>query len=162
MVEVKTPDQQKSSRPIKWDLTVGEVAVRSGVPVSTIHFYEAKRLITSWRTSGNQRRFHREVLRRIAVIKVAQRAGVPLARIRDALSELPPDGAPCREDWIRLSTRWRADLDERIRSLGKLRDHLDGCIGCGCLSTSLCPLRNPGDALAAEGPGPRLFETDEG
>jgi len=162
MVEVKGPEQKNSGHPVKWDLTVGEVARRSGVPVSTIHFYETKRLIMSWRTSGNQRRFHREVLRRIAVIKVAQRAGVPLARIRDALDELPPDTAPNREDWIRLSSQWRADLDERIRSLGQLRDQLDGCIGCGCLSTALCPLRNPGDTLATEGPGPHWVEPDKG
>jgi MerR family redox-sensitive transcriptional activator SoxR len=145
---------------IKWDLTVGEVAARSGVPVSTIHFYEARGLIASWRTSGNQRRFRREVLRRIAVIRVAQPAGVPLGKIREALNELPTDAAPTRDDWIRLSTRWRADLDARIRSLSQLRDNLDGCIGCGCLSTSHCPLRNPNDALANEGSGPRLLDTD--
>ena len=139
------------------DLTVGEVAARSGVRVSTVHFYEAKGLIHSGRNSGNQRRFARDVLRRIAVIKVAQRAGIPLGRIKPALSELP-DHAPGREDWERLSAEWRDELEERIQRLTKLRDQLDGCIGCGCLSTGVCPLRNPDDALGGEGPGPRLLD----
>jgi MerR family redox-sensitive transcriptional activator SoxR len=139
-------------------LTVGDVAARSGVRVSTVHFYEAKGLIRSWRSSGNQRRFSREVLRRIAVIRIAQRAGIPLASVREALSELPMDRAPTREDWMRLSAHWRAELDARIQALTSLRDKLDGCIGCGCLSTSHCPLRNPDDQLASEGPGPRLIE----
>ena len=142
-------------------LTVGEVAKRSGVRVSTIHFYERKGLIRSWRSDGNQRRFPREVLRRIAVIRVAQRAGVPLAKVREALGELPMDRAPAREDWMRLSARWRDDLEERIRGLTSLRDQLDGCIGCGCLSTSFCPLRNPDDVLFTQGPGPRLIEAKE-
>lgn len=141
-------------------LSVGEVAERSGVPVSTIHFYESKGLIASWRNAGNQRRFSREVLRRIAVIKVAQRAGVPLARIRDALAALPDNRTPTMRDWQRLSRQWRAELDQRIRSLTRLRDELDGCIGCGCLSTRNCPLRNPNDVLAEEGAGPRLLERE--
>ena len=142
------------------DLTVGEVAARSGIRVSAVHFYEAKGLIQAARNSGNQRRFAREVLRRIAVIKVAQRAGMPLARIRRAFGELPDHRAPGRDDWRRLSAEWRGELDERIQRLTRLRDQLDGCIGCGCLSTGVCPLRNPEDALGAEGPGPRLLEPD--
>lgn len=138
-------------------LTVGQVSTRSGVRVSTVHFYESKGLIGSWRTASGHRRFSREVLRRIAVIRVALRAGVPLSKIRDAFRSLPIDRAPTREDWMRLSTRWRADLEERIQSLTNLRDQLDGCIGCGCLSTSHCPLRNPDDSLASQGPGPRLL-----
>jgi len=145
---------------VKRVLTVGEVAARSGVPVSTIHFYEAKGLISSWRNAGNQRRFAREVLRRIAVIKVAQRAGVPLVRIKEALDELPDNRTPTAKDWRRLSRRWRAELDDRIRQLTKLRDDLDGCIGCGCLSMRSCPLRNPGDILAESGSGPRLLDGD--
>lgn len=140
------------------ELTVGEVARRSGVRVSTIHFYEAKGLISSRRSEGNQRRFSREVLRRVAVIRVAQRAGVPLSVVAQAFAELPQDRAPTREDWMRLSSRWRRDLDDRIQRLIGLRDQLDGCIGCGCLSTSHCPLRNPQDALAGDGPGPRLLD----
>ena len=143
---------------VKRELSVGEVAARSGVAVSTIHFYEAKGLIRSRRNVGNQRRFAREVLRRIAVIKVAQRAGVPLAKIKEALRELPNSRTPTADDWRRLSVRWRADLDERIRRLTRLRDELDGCIGCGCLATSHCPLRNPYDVLSEQGPGPRLLD----
>jgi MerR family redox-sensitive transcriptional activator SoxR len=148
MVEVK--------RPI--ELSVGEVAARSGVAVSTIHFYEAKGLIRGWRNAGNQRRYPRGVLRRVAIIKVAQRAGVPLADIAAALAHLPQDRAPSREDWTALSAAWRADLDRRIGRLTRLRDQMDGCIGCGCLSLSLCPLRNPDDALGREGAGPRLLD----
>ena len=146
---------------IHHDLTVGEVAARSGTRVSAVHFYEGKGLIHAARSSGNQRRFAREVLRRIAVIKVAQRAGIPLARIKQALSELPAHRAPSKQDWERLSADWRNDLEERIQRLTKLRDQLGRCIGCGCLSTEFCPLRNPDDALAAEGPGPRLLDPSQ-
>lgn len=141
-------------------LSVGQVAARSGVAVSALHFYEAKGLIHSERNAGNQRRYGRDVLRRIAVIKVAQRAGVPLAEIARALQALPAGAAPDRADWQRLSRRWRADLDARIAQLTRLRDHLDGCIGCGCLSLRECPLRNPQDVLAEEGSGPRLLQPD--
>jgi MerR family redox-sensitive transcriptional activator SoxR len=135
------------------DLSVGELARRSGVAVSALHFYEAKGLITSNRNAGNQRRYPRETLRRVAVIKVAQRVGIPLAEIAGALSELPQGRNPTAADWAGLSARWREDLDQRIAKLQMLRDQLDGCIGCGCLSLEACPLRNPGDQLAAEGPG---------
>jgi len=136
-------------------LSVGEVARRSGVPVSTLHFYEAKGLISSHRTQGNQRRYARDVLRRVAFIRVAQRVGIALADIEAALATLPATAAPSRADWARLSTAWRADLDERIAQLKKLRDTLDDCIGCGCLSIDRCRLRNPLDQLAAKGPGPQ-------
>jgi MerR family redox-sensitive transcriptional activator SoxR len=141
-------------------LTVGEVAARAGVAVSTLHFYEAQGLIKSWRNTGNQRRYAREVLRRVAVIKVAQRTGIPLAEIREALATLPDNRTPTAEDWERLSTRWRAHLNDRIDRLTRLRDQLDGCIGCGCLSLQSCPLRNPWDKLAAQGPGPRLLDPE--
>lgn len=140
------------------ELGVGEVAARSGVAVSALHFYEKKGLIHSLRTAGNQRRYRRDVLRRIAVIKVAQRAGIPLAEIRQALDALPDGRTPTVADWARLSRRWRNDLDARIARLTRLRDSLEGCIGCGCLSLRACPLRNPGDVLAEEGPGPRLLD----
>jgi MerR family redox-sensitive transcriptional activator SoxR len=145
---------------IHHDLSVGEVAARSGIRVSAVHFYEARGLIHATRTSGNQRQFAREVLRRIAVIKVAQRAGMPLRRIKQAMSQLPPHHAPGKEDWERLSAEWRDEIEERIRRLTKLRDQMTLCIGCGCLSTIHCPLRNPDDALGSEGPGPRLLEPD--
>ncbi|WP_101674311.1 redox-sensitive transcriptional activator SoxR [Alloalcanivorax mobilis] len=142
------------------ELSVGEVARRSGVAVSALHFYESKGLIQSRRNNGNQRRYHRGVLRRVALIKVAQRTGIPLAEIADALNELPDGRAPTARDWQRLSRRWRGDLNRRIEQLTRLRDQLDGCIGCGCLSMEACPLRNPWDQLGDEGPGPRLLETD--
>jgi MerR family transcriptional regulator, redox-sensitive transcriptional activator SoxR len=140
-------------------LSVGEVATRSGVAVSTIHFYEAQGLIASVRNAGNQRRFARSELRRIAVIRVAQRAGISLTEIRDALATLPK-GWVSAKDWKRLSKRWKADLDQRIARLEALRDRLGSCIGCGCLSLKTCPMRNPSDVLAQEGPGPRLLHFD--
>lgn len=139
-------------------LTVGEVAHRAGVPVSTIHFYESKGLIASTRNAGNQRRFASVVLRYIAVIKVAQRTGIPLEEIKEALGRYPPGSKLTAVQWRELSTRWRTNLDERITKLTRLRDELDSCIGCGCLSLDECPLRNPQDALGAEGPGPRILE----
>ncbi|WP_416795464.1 redox-sensitive transcriptional activator SoxR [Ciceribacter azotifigens] len=141
------------------ELSVGEVAERSGVAVSTLHFYEAKGLIHSNRNRGNQRRYPRSVLRRVAVIKVAQKTGIPLAEIGEALSVLPHDRPLTADDWRRLSERWRDALDRRIDQLQSLRDHLTGCIGCGCLSMSDCPLRNPMDALAEKGGGPHLLES---
>ena len=134
-------------------LSVGEVAQRSGVAVSALHFYESKGLIASERTESNHRRYARAVLRRVAFIRVAQRVGIPLADIAQALQTLPADEAPSRADWARLSANWRAELDERMAQLKKLRDQLDDCIGCGCLSIDRCRLRNPHDALAAQGPG---------
>ena len=149
-------DEGKPS--VKMELSVGEVAARSGVAVSTIHFYESKGLIPSWRSAGNQRRFPRGVLRRIATIKVAQRLGLPLAAIIQAFKALPGDRAPTPADWEKLSTGWRDELDRRIQTLTQLRDELNRCIGCGCLSMSDCPLRNPQDKLSKSGPGPRLLD----
>ncbi|WP_218009592.1 redox-sensitive transcriptional activator SoxR [Actinomadura kijaniata] len=137
------------------ELTVGQLAERSGVAVSALHFYESKGLITSRRTAGNQRRFSRDTLRRVAFIKVSQRVGIPLATIKEALETLPCERTPTAEDWARLSEMWRADLDERIEQLRKLRDSLDDCIGCGCLSIRKCALANPYDRLGDQGPGPR-------
>ncbi len=152
----------KNSDPprISAELTVGDVATRSGVAVSTLHFYESKGLIKSWRNQGNQRRYPREVLRRVAIIKVAQRTGIPLESIRKTLAALPDRRTPTAEDWKKLSAEWRLDLNDRINRLTRLRDQLDGCIGCGCLSLGTCPLRNPWDKLAEEGPGPRLLDPD--
>ena len=150
MVRVSPEDGGRS-------LSVGEVAARSGVAVSTLHFYEAKGLIRGWRSSGNQRRYARDVLRRVAIIKVAQRTGIPLAEIRDALASLPDGRTPNAADWRGLSERWREDLDRRIALLTDLRDKLEGCIGCGCLSVSACPLRNPDDVLSKSGSGPVLL-----
>jgi MerR family transcriptional regulator, redox-sensitive transcriptional activator SoxR len=135
------------------ELTPGELSRRSGVAVSALHFYEREGLITSRRTAGNQRRYPREMLRRVAFIRMSQRLGIPLARIRDALKTLPADRIPTSRDWARLSAGWRQDLDDRILHLQRLRDNLSGCIGCGCLSLKSCALSNPGDVLAEQGPG---------
>ena len=135
------------------ELSVGQVADRSGVSVSALHFYEAEGLIHSTRTAGNQRRFHREVLRRVAFIRASQAVGIPLRRIKGALHRLPEGRTPTRRDWERLSAAWRDDLDERIINLQHLRDRLSGCIGCGCLSLGLCKLVNPDDLFAQHGPG---------
>jgi len=149
--------QRASSRSIH-ALSVGQVAERSGVAVSALHFYEKKGLIKSVRTNGNQRRYPRDVLRRVAVIRVAQRTGVPLATIRQAMAALPNDRAPTAAEWKRLSAQWKDELNERIRRLTELRDQLGGCIGCGCMSLKVCPLRNPMDALGRDGAGPRLLD----
>jgi MerR family redox-sensitive transcriptional activator SoxR len=137
------------------DLSVGEVAERSGVAVSALHFYERKGLIRSHRTSGNQRRFDRDVLRRLAIIRMGQDLGVSLNEIGAQLRALPDTRVPTKADWTALSRRWREQLDRRIVLLTRLRDELSGCIGCGCLSMKKCPLVNPGDRLAGEGSGPR-------
>jgi MerR family transcriptional regulator, redox-sensitive transcriptional activator SoxR len=143
---------------IEWTLSVGQVAARSGVAVSTLHFYESKGLIRSTRTSGNQRRYARDELRRIAVIRTAQRVGISLEQVAQAFASLPPNRAPTQADWSRMARAWREDLNQRIAQLELLRDALDGCIGCGCLSLKRCKLRNPGDALAQRGAGARLLD----
>ena len=137
------------------ELTVGQLAERSGVAVSALHFYEGKGLIRSHRTAGNQRRYDRDMLRRVAIIRVGQEVGISLAEIGAALAKLPEGRTPGKEDWARLASDWAAALDHRIAQLQKLRDGLTDCIGCGCLSTASCPMRNPEDRLATEGAGPR-------
>ncbi|MGP3959990.1 redox-sensitive transcriptional activator SoxR [Nonomuraea sp. 3N208] len=141
------------------ELTVGELAERSGVAVSALHFYEAKGLIKSRRTAGNQRRYGRDSLRRVAFIRLAQRIGIPLKTIKDALAELPDERTPTRDDWASLSAAWRSELDDRILQLQRLRDDLTDCIGCGCLSLDRCPVANPYDRLGDEGPGARRIDT---
>lgn len=138
-------------------LTVGEVAARSGVAVSALHFYERKGLIRSVRSRGNQRRYGRDVLRRVALIQVAQQLGIPLVAVGAALAGLPSGRAPSREDWEAMARGWADDLDERIAALVRLRERLSGCIGCGCLSLDRCAIYNGGDHLASEGPGPVLL-----
>lgn len=127
------------------ELSVGDVARRSGVTVSTLHFYETKGLVSGYRNAGNQRRYPRSILRRVAVIRIAQRAGLSLSEIKEALETLPDGRPPTMRDWRRMSGTWREALQDRIENLTKLRDQLDLCIGCGCLSLTDCPLRNPGD-----------------
>jgi MerR family redox-sensitive transcriptional activator SoxR len=133
------------------ELTVGQLAARAGLSVSALHFYERQGLIHSRRTAGNQRRYPRSILRRVAVIKAAHRAGIPLATVAAAFEQLPHEAVPTQADWGRLSTAWRTEIDERIARLEHLRDRLDGCIACGCLSLSSCSLVNPEDRLGAAG-----------
>ena len=138
-------------------LTVGEVAARSGVSVSALHFYERKGLIGSARTRGNQRRYGRDVLRRVSVIQAGQQLGIPLAEIGAALARLPAARTPTRQDWEALARHWATDLDHRIAALVNLRGRLAGCIGCGCLSLDRCALYNNDDHLAVVGPGPVIL-----
>ncbi|MCA1929014.1 redox-sensitive transcriptional activator SoxR [Rheinheimera sp.] len=142
-------------------LTVGEVAKRAGVSVATLHFYEQKGLIYSQRNAGNQRRYSREVLRRVAIIKVAQRTGIPLEQIGKALAVLPHGKNADQQDWQKLSEQWKAELDLRIAQLTDLRDQLSMCIGCGCLSMTHCPLRNPQDKLASQGSGAHFYPVED-
>ncbi|MFD5682563.1 MULTISPECIES: redox-sensitive transcriptional activator SoxR [Streptomyces] len=139
------------------ELSVGQLSARSGAAVSALHFYESKGLISSRRTSGNQRRYSRDALRRVAFVRAAQRVGIPLATIRDALASLPEERTPNRDDWARLSETWRQELDERIKQLHRLRDHLTDCIGCGCLSLETCVLSNPDDISGERITGSRLM-----
>jgi MerR family transcriptional regulator, redox-sensitive transcriptional activator SoxR len=141
-------------------LTVGEVATRAGVATSALRFYEANHLIHSERNSGGHRRYRADVLRRVGFIKIAQRVGLPLADIRAALDSLPQRRTPTRKDWARLATSWQPVLDERIALLVAMKEQLDGCIGCGCLSLDTCTLYNPDDVAAARGPGPRFLLGD--
>ncbi|MCO1335603.1 redox-sensitive transcriptional activator SoxR [Microbulbifer sp. OS29] len=162
MVGVQVGGKESTKvRQLKRELTVGEVAERSGVAVSALHFYENKGLIKSWRTAGNQRRYSRDVLRRVAIIKVAQSTGIPLSEIREALRELPNGRTPNAKDWSSLSSHWREELEQRIQQLTRLRDYLEGCIGCGCLSMEKCPLRNPGDQAAEQGDGALYLDVGE-
>jgi MerR family redox-sensitive transcriptional activator SoxR len=148
--------------PVKTDLlTIGEVAARSGLAPSAIRFYETEGLIHAARTPGGQRVFPRHVLRRLAFIASAQRVGLTLREIADALADLPPDRAPTKAAWARLSRTWQRGLDERIDELERLRDALTSCIGCGCLSLATCRLFNTDDAAAARGAGARYLLGDE-
>jgi MerR family redox-sensitive transcriptional activator SoxR len=136
-------------------LAIGDFAARSGVAPSALRYYEKEGLIRSARTGGNQRRYQRSELRRVAFIRIAQQVGVSLDEIREALATLPDNRTPTKADWSRLSARWRRRLEERITLMERLRDQLTGCIGCGCLSMQRCKLINPDDRLAATGSGPR-------
>ncbi len=151
MVEVKTPRR----------FSVGEVAARAGVATSALRFYESNGLITSDRSAAGHRRYHADVLRRVGFIKVAQRVGLSLDEIRSALDSLPDGRTPNRRDWARLAASWRPVIDERIALLEAMKDQLDGCIGCGCLSLATCALYNPDDMAAERGAGPRFLLGDQ-
>jgi MerR family redox-sensitive transcriptional activator SoxR len=141
-------------------LSIGEIAARSGVAPSALRFYEREGLISSTRTTGNQRRYERAVLRRVAFIQAGRAAGIPLESIRSALEQLPVNRSPNRRDWERLSRTWRDDLDRRIATLQGLRDRLTTCIGCGCLSIDACDLLNPDDEAAGMGVGAHYLLQD--
>ena len=142
------------------ELTIGELSARSGVAPSALRFYEAQGLISARRTSGNQRRYDRSILRRIALVQAGRAAGIPLERIRNALDTLPSRRTPTRRDWERLSRSWRDDLDRQIETLQALRSRLTTCIGCGCLSIDRCELLNPDDEAAAFGAGAHYLARD--
>ena len=142
------------------ELTIGELAERSGVAPSALRFYEEKGLVAAGRTDGNQRRYDRSMLRRIALIQAGRAAGIPLAQLGEALATLPPNRTPTRRDWERLSRRWREDLEQRIATLEALRTRLSTCIGCGCLSIDRCSLLNPDDEAGAGGPGAHYLHQD--
>jgi MerR family transcriptional regulator, redox-sensitive transcriptional activator SoxR len=139
-------------------LTIGDLARRSGVSTSALRYYESQGLIDSERTTGNQRRFARAALRRVAFVRSAQRVGLTLEEIAEALGTLPEGRTPTRADWARLSRSWRPRVDAQIERLERLRDKLDGCIGCGCLSLKTCSLQNPEDEVAPRGPGAVYLE----
>jgi MerR family redox-sensitive transcriptional activator SoxR len=141
-------------------LTIGEVSTRSGVAPSALRFYESRGLIRSERSSGGHRLYPRHVLRRVAFIRIAQRMGLSLDRVAEALATLPPDRAPTKAQWAGLSRSWRRELDDRIALLESLRDDLTGCIGCGCLSLQTCKLYNPEDAASSNGPSARYLLGD--
>lgn len=139
-------------------LTIGQLAERAGVATSAIRFYESRGLLASMRTAGNQRRYEQSTLRRVAFIRTAQRVGLSLEEIGAALATLPDGRVPTPADWTRLSKAWRPRLDEQIERIERLRDQLDSCIGCGCLSLKTCALSNAGDEAAASGPGAAYLE----
>ena len=141
--------------------TIGEVAARSGVATSALRFYEEHGLIRSERNESGHRRYHPDVMRRVSFIRIAQRVGLSLAEVSDALASLPDGRTPTSKDWGKLARSWQPRLDEQIAMLTRLRDQLDGCIGCGCLSLSSCGLWNPDDAAATLGTGPRYLLSDQ-
>lgn len=143
------------------NLSVGKVAKRCGMKVSSLHYYESLGLIKSLRNNGNQRRYKREVIRRVSVIKAAQKMGVSLEEIKSAFANLPDNRTPTQDDWQRLSRHWQQGLNQRIAYLEKLRDSLDGCIGCGCLSMKNCPIYNAEDKLGKSRTGAVLLENTQ-
>lgn len=146
---------------VKEGLTIGALAERTGLAVSAIRYYEAQGLIAPWRNAGGQRRFLRADIRRLSFVMIAQQFGFSLPEIRALLSRLPGGRTPTPQDWADISVEFRAVLDSRIETLQRLRDNLDGCIGCGCLSLPKCALYNPADRAAARGPGPRYLMGDK-
>jgi MerR family redox-sensitive transcriptional activator SoxR len=150
-----------SDEPLSDLLTIGEAASRLGIATSALRFYEERELITSTRTVGGQRRYARDVLRRVSFIRAAQQVGLPLREVKASLAQLPPERAPTKEEWEHFAESWRPRLSEQIRLLEAMRDRLGNCIGCGCQSLDSCDIFNPGDKAADDGPGARFLVTDE-
>ncbi|MFJ4998382.1 redox-sensitive transcriptional activator SoxR [Microbacterium sp. NPDC088619] len=142
-------------------LTIGEMSRRTGVAPSALHFYESLGLIASTRTAGNQRRYARHMLRRVSLITVAKRLGIPLSDVHDAFADVPLTQTPSHEDWQRASRRWKRELEKRREGIERLERELTGCIGCGCLSMKACGLLNPGDALSSQGAGPQRLRDED-
>ena len=142
-------------------LTIGEMSRRTGVAPSALHFYESLGLIASTRTAGNQRRYARHMLRRVSLITVAKRLGIPLADVQHAFADVPLTQTPSHEDWQRASRRWKRELEKRREGIERLERELIGCIGCGCLSMKACGLLNPGDALSSQGAGPQRLRDED-
>ena len=155
------PVPPKAPKPLPKLLTIGQLATRGGIAASALRFYESQGLLHTSRADNNQRRYERDALRRVAFIRAAQRVGLSLEQITAAIATLPAGRTPTKADWARLSRGWRPDLDRRIDALVRLRDRLDGCIGCGCLSLRSCALYNPDDVAAARGAGPRYLLGDD-
>ena len=139
-------------------LTIGEMSRRTGVAPSALRYYEDFGLLASVRTAGNQRRYPRHMLRRVSLVAVAKRLGIPLSDVKEAFADVPMESTPSHADWQRASRRWKKRLEERRRAIERLENELTGCIGCGCLSLKACSLLNPDDALARTGPGPRRLD----
>ncbi|WP_089605973.1 redox-sensitive transcriptional activator SoxR [Acinetobacter piscicola] len=150
---MESHNEKENEKGLQQWLTIGELAQRSDVSVPAIRFYEEKELIWSTRTQGNQRRYQRAMLRRVAIIKIAQQVGISLQQVKDAFQVLPKHQVASKADWQKMSQTWQAQLDQQIINLLKLRQQLDKCIGCGCLSLQQCPLRNPDDQLGQESAG---------
>ena len=143
-------------------LSIGAVSERTGVAASALRFYESEGLVHAVRSAGGQRRYHRDVIRRISFVRIAQEVGLSLGEIKEALASLPERRTPTQRDWHRLATSWGPRLDAQIALLERLRDRLEGCIGCGCLSLQVCRIMNPGDVVAERGPGPRyVLDADQ-
>ncbi|MGR3502917.1 redox-sensitive transcriptional activator SoxR [Pseudaestuariivita sp.] len=149
--------KKSNKRAVPNDLSVGAMAERAGVPVSTLHYYEAEGLIESWRTDANHRRYDRRELRRLSIIRVAQQVGIPLSEVKEVLDTLPRTRAVTARDWARVGALWQDRLRTRIALMEKLAGHMDHCIGCGCLSLESCPLYNKDDTLGSDGSGARRW-----
>lgn len=161
MIRISNGTEEPQEKPAEELLSIGQVSERTGVARSALHYYEELGLVTSLRTSGNQRRYPRHLLRRISLITVGRQLGIALSDIKEALAPVPMDRLPSEEDWVRATAHWKLVLEARRRAIEELEDRLMGCIGCGCLSMQACNLLNPDDQLSRQGAGARRLDSDE-